>query len=409
EIGSKSVYQSSLPDFMVWNQVTVLPLFWRPFHSSLFTLAAIVLVPALFGFAFGYLAFRSRIRGVYFSIITQALALSAWLVFNRNEMNLGGTNGLADFKTVFGFPLNRPATQRGLYVVTALTLIGAYLLCRWITVTRAGKVLVAIRDSETRVLFSGYSPAAYKLFVFVVSAGLAGIAGALYAPQVGIITPAKIGVLPSIEMVVWVAAGGRGTLYGAVLGAFGVNWIQSWLTTSYPDFWLLFLGGLFMGAVLFFPDGVVGALGRLGSRLRRIVSRRPERGGQDDLARRRLRTCEARERPRDLWPQHGSPSAPRERDRAARRRPEVPDAVGVREPHRVGQRGVVAAPGLEGRVRRAAPARRARGARPHPPYARDRAARRQGRWEGRRLVARRKAVARDRHDDRAGSGAPAGR
>src|SRR6266478_5140554 len=142
EIGSKSVYQSSLPDFMVWNQVTALPLFWRPFQSSLFTLAAIVLVPALFGFAFGYLAFRSRIRGVYFSIITQALALSAWLVFNRNEMSLGGTNGLADFKTVFGFPLNQPASQRGLYVVTALTLIGAYLLCRWITLTRAGKVLV---------------------------------------------------------------------------------------------------------------------------------------------------------------------------------------------------------------------------------------------------------------------------
>jgi urea transport system permease protein len=276
EIGSKSVYQSSLPDFMVWNQVKTLPLFWWPFQSAAFTLAAIVLVPALFGFAFGYLAFRSRIRGVYFSIITQALALSAWLVFNRNEMNLGGTNGLADFKTVFGFPLNRPATQRGLYVATALTLIGAYLLCRWITVTRAGKVLVAIRDSETRVLFSGYSPAAYKLFVFVVSAVLAGVAGALYAPQVGIITPAKIGVLPSIEMVVWVAAGGRGTLYGAVLGAFGVNWIQSWLTTSYPDLWLLFLGGLFMGAVLFFPDGVIGALGRLSARVRRIVSRRPD-------------------------------------------------------------------------------------------------------------------------------------
>jgi urea transport system permease protein len=263
EIGSKSVYQSSLPDFMVWNQVKTLPLFWWPFHSAAFTLLAIVLVPALFGFAFGYLAFRSRIRGVYFSIITQALALSAWLVFNRNEMNLGGTNGLADFKTIFGFPLNQPATQRGLYIATALTLIGAYALCRWITLTRAGKVLVAIRDSETRVLFSGYSPAAYKLFVFVVSAVLAGVAGALYAPQVGIITPAKIGVLPSIEMVVWVAAGGRGTLYGAVLGAFGVNWIQSWLTTSYPDLWLLFLGGLFMGAVLFFPDGIVGALGRL--------------------------------------------------------------------------------------------------------------------------------------------------
>src|SRR5207249_11878749 len=276
---SKSVYQSSLPDFMVWNQVKILPLFWWPFHSAAFTLLAIVLVPALFGFAFGYLAFRSRIRGVYFSIITQALALSAWLVFNRNEMNLGGTNGLADFKTVFGFPLNQPATQRGLYVVTALALIGAYLLCRWITLTRAGKVLVAIRDSETRVLFSGYSPASYKLFVFVVSAALAGVAGALYAPQVGIITPAKMGVLPSIEMVVWVAAGGRGTLIGAVLGAIGVNWIQSWLTTSYPDVWLLFLGGLFMGVVLFFPDGVLGAAARLLTRLRGLLP-----GGRDILA-----------------------------------------------------------------------------------------------------------------------------
>src|SRR5262245_4934603 len=274
EIGSKSVYQSALPDFMVWNQVTALPLFWKPFHSGIFTLLAIVVVPGLFGLAFGYLAFRSRIRGVYFSIITQALALSAWLVFNRNEMNLGGTNGLADFKTAFGFPLNQPGTQRGLYVVTALTLVAAYVLCRWITLTRAGKVLVAIRDSETRVLFSGYSPAAYKLFVFVVSAVLAGVAGALYAPQVGIITPAKIGVLPSIEMVVWVAAGGRGTLYGAVIGAFGVNWIQRWLTTSYPDFWLPFLGRTLMGAVLFFPDGVVGALGRLTSWTRRMLTGR---------------------------------------------------------------------------------------------------------------------------------------
>jgi len=272
EIGAKSVYQSALPDFMVWNQVKALPLFWQPFQSGAFTLAAIVLVPALFGLAFGYLAFRSRIRGVYFSIITQALALSVWLVFNRNEMNLGGTNGLADFKTIFGFPLNQPVTQRGLYVVTAVTLVVAYLVCRWITLTRAGKVLVAIRDSETRVLFSGYSPGAYKLFVFVVSAILAGLAGALYAPQVGIVTPAKIGVLPSIEMVVWVAAGGRGTLYGSVIGAVGVNWIQSWLTTSYPDLWLLFLGGLFMGAVLFFPDGIVGALGRLIARARRFLA-----------------------------------------------------------------------------------------------------------------------------------------
>jgi urea transport system permease protein len=279
EIGTQSVYQNALPDFMVWNQVKTLPFFWWPFRSGIFTIVAIMAVPALVGLAFGFLAFRSRIRGVYFSIITQALALSAWLVFNRNEMNLGGTNGLADFKTIFGFRLNQPATQRGLYVATALTLVAAFLLCRWIVGTRAGKVLVAIRDSETRVLFSGYAPANYKLFVFVVSAVLAGVAGALYAPQVGIITPAKMGVLPSIEMVVWVAAGGRGTLIGAVLGAFGVNWIQSWLTTSYPDLWLLFLGALFMSVVLFFPDGVVGAVSRLSSHaaalLRRTASPMP--------------------------------------------------------------------------------------------------------------------------------------
>ena len=262
EIGSKSVYQSALPDFMVWNRVTELPVFWKPFYSGAFTLAAVMVVPAVFALAFGHLAFRSRIRGVYFSIITQALALCAWLVFNRNEMNLGGTNGLADFKTIFGRPLNLASTQRALYVATALVLVAAYLACRFITTSRAGRVLVAIRDSETRVLFSGYSPARYKLFVFVVSAVLAGVAGALYVPQVGIITPAKIGVLPSIEMVVWVAAGGRGTLVGAVAGAVGVNWMQSWLTTSYPDVWLLFLGGLFMGVVLFFPDGISGAVAK---------------------------------------------------------------------------------------------------------------------------------------------------
>ena len=156
---------------------------------------------------------------------------------------------------------------------TAIALVGAYWLCRAITRSRAGKVLVAIRDSETRVLFSGYSPASYKLFVFVVSAMLAGVAGALYAPQVGIITPAKMGVLPSIEMVVWVAAGGRGTLVGAVLGAFGVNWIQSWLTTSYPDLWLLFLGALFMSVVLFFPDGVIGAVNRVSAHVAALLRR----------------------------------------------------------------------------------------------------------------------------------------
>ncbi len=274
EIGTQGVYRNALPDFMVWNQVTELPLFWRPFYSAPFTLLAVLAVPAVFAALFGYLTFRSRVRGVYFSIITQALALSAWLVFNRNETNLGGTNGLADFKTIFGLPLNRPVTQRALYVVTALCLVGAYLLCRGVTRSKAGRVLIAIRDSETRLLFCGYSPVHFKVFVFVVSAVLAGLAGALYLPQVGIITPARMGVLPSIEMVVWVAVGGRGTLIGPVLGAFGVNWARSYLTTAYPDLWLYFLGSLFVGVVLFFPDGVVGGLRKLGRV--RLRPREPE-------------------------------------------------------------------------------------------------------------------------------------
>jgi urea transport system permease protein len=262
-IGDAGVYQSTLPDFMVWNQVRELPFFWKPFYSLGFTVVAVVLIPVLLATVFGFLAFRSRIRGVYFAIITQALALSVWLFFNRNETNLGGTNGLTDFKTILGFRLSDPATQRVLYMLTVLCLGGAYLLCRWITRARLGKVLVAIRDSEHRVLFTGYSPADYKLFVFAVSAGLAGLAGALYTPQVGIITPSQIGVLPSIEMVVWVAAGGRGTLIGAVLGAIGVNWARSLLTTQYPDLWPFFLGGLFIGVVLLLPDGCVGLVRRL--------------------------------------------------------------------------------------------------------------------------------------------------
>jgi urea transport system permease protein len=271
EIGTRGVYQNVLPDFMVWNRVTELPLFWRPFYSASFTVLAAVLVPGVAALAFGALTFRSRIRGVYFSLITQALALTGWLVFNRNSTNLGGTNGLSGFKTIFGHDLSAPATQRALYVATALALVGAYLLCRWIVASPAGKVLVAIRDSETRVLFLGYSPAAFKTFVFAVSAVLAGVAGALYVPQVGIITPAKMGVLPSIEMIVWVAVGGRGTLLGPVVGAVGVNWLQSVLTTAYPDLWLLVLGSLFVGVVLLVPDGLAGgarraarALGRLG-------------------------------------------------------------------------------------------------------------------------------------------------
>ncbi len=262
-IGKESVYGSDLPDFMVWNQVKELPLFWKPFYSFFVAVFGAILVPTLCALLFGYLAFRSRIKGVYFAIITQAVALSAWLVFNRNETNLGGTNGLTDFKQILGFRLSEPGTQRVLYVITVLALGGAYFLCRWIIQSRTGKVLIAIRDSEQRVLFSGYSPSNYKLFVFVVSAGLAGLAGMLYVPQVGIITPAQIGVLPSLEMVIWVAVGGRGTLIGAIIGAVGVNFARSLLTNYFPELWPFFIGGLFILVVLVFPDGLVGLARRL--------------------------------------------------------------------------------------------------------------------------------------------------
>ncbi len=274
EIGGEGVYQSKLPDFMVWNRVKELPLFWKPFHSFFFTTLAVAVVPGLLAAVFGFLAFRTRVRGVYFAIITQALALSAWLVFNRNEVNLGGTNGLTNFKKILGFTLTEVSTQRGLYVVTAIALCGAYLLCRWIVKSRAGKILLAIRDAENRVLYSGYTPANYKVFVFTVSAMLAGVAGALYVPQVGIITPGRIGVLPSIEMVIWVAVGGRGALIGAVIGAVGVNWARSYLTSSYPDYWLYFLGGIFILVVQFFPDGVVGLAREAPRKLERWIRRK---------------------------------------------------------------------------------------------------------------------------------------
>ncbi len=255
-IAGEGVYQSDLPDFMVWNQVKTLPFFWKPFSNFWVSMAAVMLVPAFFALIFGYLTFRSRIKGVYFAIITQALAMTVWLLFNQNSFNLGGTNGLTDFKSILGYSLMEQGTQKTLFGITGLCLVAAFLLCRWLTLSRFGKVLIAIRDNEGRIRFSGYDPARYKLFVFVVAAALAGLAGALYVPQVGIITPGQIGVLPSIGMIIWVAVGGRGTLVGALLGAIGVNWAYSVLTSNYPDLWLYFLGLMFIGVVLFFPGGM---------------------------------------------------------------------------------------------------------------------------------------------------------
>jgi len=281
QTGAEGVYESTLPDFMVWNRVTELPLFWQPFHSFWFTMALIVIVPSLFAFIFGFLTFRSRVRGVYFAVLTQALAYSTWLLFNRNSMNLGGTNGLTNFKkivpTFFGhattFRLSEPGVQRGLYVVTALFLVAAYLLCRWITRSRLGRVLTAIRDNENRVRFSGYNPANFKLFVFTLSAALAGVAGALYVPQTGIITPGKMSVAASIDMVIWIAVGGRGTLVGAVLGALIVNAGYSYFTTHFAAYWPYFLGLLFVAVVMLIPRGLIGLPAQLRERLARSSRR----------------------------------------------------------------------------------------------------------------------------------------
>ncbi|MGH7274231.1 MAG: urea ABC transporter permease subunit UrtC [Nitrospiria bacterium] len=270
EIGTEqSKYGEALPDFMVWNQVKELPLFWEPYHSFTFALGSAVFLPVLFATFFGYLTFHSRIQGVYVAILTQALAFAAWLTFNRNEMKLGGTNGLTDYKTILGFSLLEPATQRGLYIITAVCLVIAYCLCRWLTTSKLGNILRAIRDSENRLRFLGYSTTGFKVFVFAVSAGLAGLAGALYVPQVGIITPSQIGVMPSLEVVVWVAVGGREALVGGPLGAVLVNALRSFLTGAAPELWPFILGGLFVGVVLLFPVGLVG----LPDQFKRLVQR----------------------------------------------------------------------------------------------------------------------------------------
>ena len=270
EGSGKGVYGEPVPDFMIWNQVYELPLFWKPYKHFFFALSSSVLLPAALGVLIGYLTFRQRLRGTYFAILTQAIAFAVWLMVNRNEMRLGGTNGLTDFKSILGFSLSDPATLRVVYILTATLLVASLLLSRWLVRSRTGLVLQAIRDNEQRLQFLGYNVASYKIFVFAISAALAGISGLVYAPQVGIITPSQVGVLPSLEIVVWVAFGGRGTLWGAILGAISINWLRSVLTATYPHLWPVILGSLFVGVMLFFPQGLVG----FGSRLKTLLIRR---------------------------------------------------------------------------------------------------------------------------------------
>ncbi|MFT5720574.1 MAG: urea transport system permease protein [Motiliproteus sp.] len=267
QIGDRGVYgHPELADFMVFLDWQELPWFWGGFDHLGFALLMVLAVPGLLAFGFGWLTFRSRVTGVYLSIITQALTYALMLAFFRNELGFGGNNGLTDFKDMLGFSLQADSTRLALFIASAVALAAGYLLCRLITQSRLGRVCVAIRDAEDRVRFIGYRVEKVKLAVFTLSAVLAGIAGALYVPQVGIINPNEFSPLNSIEAVVWVAVGGRATLYGAVAGALLVNYAKSYFTAALPEVWLFVLGGLFVFVTLFMPRGVVGLFDRFAAK-----------------------------------------------------------------------------------------------------------------------------------------------
>jgi urea transport system permease protein len=264
-IGKLGQYKADIPDFMVFLEFPArfpetggLPPHWIPFKSFWFAAAAVIVVPAIVAFIFGWLAFRSRIKGVYFSILSQALTYAACLMFFRNDFTFGGNNGLTDFKFILGQSINTPETKRWLYIASAILLLLTYLLCRWLISTKFGLIQRAIRDSENRVLFSGYGTAHFKLFVFVLSAVIAGLGGALFVPQVGIINPSEMSPEKSLEAVVWCAVGGRHTLIGPILGAIFVNALKSYATWAFPEQWLYLLGGMFILVVLFMPKGIAG-------------------------------------------------------------------------------------------------------------------------------------------------------
>ena len=272
-IGERGAYKSVLPDFMVFLGYQELPIHWRPFYSFWFASGAVLWVPGLVALIFGYLAFRSRIKGVYFSILTQALTYAVCLLFFRNDFTFGGNNGFTDFKEILGYGINDPATIRLLFIASVILLAITYIVSSLLLNSKFGKIQQAIRDSENRVRFSGYSTTSYKLVVLVLSAMIAGAAGALYVPQVGVINPSLMEAAKSLEVVVWVAVGGRGTKWGPVIGAILVNLLKSYTTQSFPDYWLIIMGLMFVLVVLMMPDGLVGLFNKILEKKKRKIKK----------------------------------------------------------------------------------------------------------------------------------------
>ncbi len=261
QIGDRGVYGNpELPDFMVFLNWQELPWYWYGFDNVFFAMAMVLIAPGILAFVFGWLAFRSRVTGVYLSIITQAMTYALMLAFFRNDMGFGGNNGLTDFKDILGFSLQEESTKNALFVCSGVALMLAYIICRYVVSSKLGRVLISIRDAESRTRFVGYRVEHFKLFVFVLSAMLAGVAGALYVPQVGIINPGEFSPINSIEIIIWVAVGGRGFLYGAIIGAILVNYGKTYFTGAFPEIWLFMLGGLFVVSTLYLPQGVVGVV-----------------------------------------------------------------------------------------------------------------------------------------------------
>jgi len=267
-IGREGQYRSELPDFMVFLDWKAYPWYWSFTDQFWYAALLVVLVPGLLAYVFGFFAFRSRIKGVYFSIITQALTFAFMLLFFRNDTGFGGNNGFTDFKRILGFPIATSETRLALFMLTGAVLIATLLAARYVVCSKFGRVLTAIRDAESRVMFSGYNPVHYKLAIWTASAVLCGVAGALYVPQVGIINPSEMSPANSIEIAIWVAVGGRGSLIGAILGAGIVNFAKSWFTVAFPEYWLFFLGLLFILVTLYLPQGVVGAADEIRRRWR---------------------------------------------------------------------------------------------------------------------------------------------